>query len=112
MVRRANTSNPNNLSNIIDKSPWGTLATVFIFGFGLSTGFWQLHFNSKIDNLEHRQEDKLEMIKDSYEQKIEIAVIKARQEEREKGSLSIDENSKLGALLTETMNNIKKKNEK
>jgi len=111
-VNRRNNTSENNLTNIIERSPWRSLFVVCAFGCTISTFLWQLYFNAKIDNLKDRYEDKIEALKDSYEQKVEIAVIKTKQEEREKGNLNVDENSKLGKLLKETIKKIDKKDEK
>lgn len=100
----------NFISNYLESSPEIAIGSVFVFGCVSATTFWLFYFNSKIENINERYEDKIINLSSAYEQRIDIEVIKARQEERDRGSLTIDENSKLGVLLKSTINKIKKEN--
>ncbi len=100
--------NSNHLSRFLERSPFITLGTALLFGFTTSSSFWIWHYTDKIDYIEQTNKDRIDNLKTLYDTRIEIAVIKARQEVRPKGNLTIDENSKLGILLNKTINTIER----
>lgn len=93
----------NNFFEYIEENPIKSLLSVFSAGFALSSAFFNIIFLNKIENIKDRYEDKIEDINRDCEQKVQIAV----QDEKIKNFTEINPNSKEGQLFLEVSKKIK-----
>lgn len=104
----------NSLNNNIENHPVRTLASVFGVGFGIAFAGMQFYYSNRIEDIKNNYQDKLEQQIKNCENQVNLKIIEAQNQEREKYYLKVEENSMNGKLLEKTLELIEKrgKNEK
>lgn len=87
----------NNFFEYIEENPIKSLLSAFLSGFVVSSGFFNIIYLNKIENIKDRYEDKIENINKYCEQKVQIAI----QEEKIKNFIKLNPNSEEGQLFLE-----------
>lgn len=99
-----------NFQEVFEEHPIKSCIGCFLIGVTVSYTLICLFYENKIQNITDRYEDKIEFLKKTHEQDLEIREIKLSKEEGTKYFLNIESDSKLGRDLSKLINT--DKNEK
>lgn len=93
---------------VFEQHPIKSCVACFIAGVGVTYTFLSFLYESKIQNITDRYEDKIELLKRSHEQDLEIKEIKLAKEEGTKYYLNIESDSDLAKDLSQLINKDKR----
>lgn len=98
MARNRTTS--FNFQEIFEEHPIKSCIACFLIGVSVTYAVMTFLYDNKIESIKNRYEDKIELLNRSHAQDLEIKEIKLNKEEGTKYYLNIDPKSKLAKDLT------------
>lgn len=97
-----------NFHEVFEQHPIKSCIGCFITGVGVTYTILSFLYEEKIQNIKDRYDDKIELLNKAHEQDLEIKEIKLAREEGTNYYLNVKPDSKLAKDLSKLINNEKK----